>query len=348
MRWGVGVVGLVVLWGGLLRLSGQELRGVEGVELLRQEALPRWREYQRLTERWVGSAVLEEDIQRGDGKRIKGRSRYVVRQSEAGGVYEHYLEHYEPRGPVRGDYVYGVNSRYAFWLEKGVMEEFEPQTQKRWQLRSLDLGGDGKVFFQGEHPTTVWDMVRGIKLTGLNVVGKNLPELLEYEPFRVVRMREVVEGGRGLWEVEFECPHAVDRPPYYAAQGGVMRLDAGAYWTLVWGRFRTQDIIATGVCEISIEYKVDNGVPIPVRRREVGSRSNGTKSRYEVTYDFFVPSRGLDEQEFTLSSYGLPEPVGVEWEKKTPVYVWLLLAAGVLGLLAVVLAWLAKRRRATG
>jgi len=38
----------------------------------------------------------------------------------------------------------------------------------------------------------------------------------------------------------------------------------------------------------------------------------------------------------------------VEWERKTPVYVWLLLAAGVLGLLAVVLAWLAKRRRATG
>jgi hypothetical protein len=56
----------------------------------------------------------------------------------------------------------------------------------------------------------------------------------------------------------------------------------------------------------------------------------------------------LDEREFTLSSYGFPEPVGVEWEKKTPVYVWLLLAAGVLGLLAVVLAWLAKRRRTTG
>jgi hypothetical protein len=54
------------------------------------------------------------------------------------------------------------------------------------------------------------------------------------------------------------------------------------------------------------------------------------------------------DAEFTLSAFGLPEPVGVVWEKKTPVYVWLLLAAGVLGLLAVVLAWLAKRRRTTG
>jgi len=40
--------------------------------------------------------------------------------------------------------------------------------------------------------------------------------------------------------------------------------------------------------------------------------------------------------------------VGVEWRRKTPVYVWLLLAAGVLGLLALVLRWLAQRRRTTG
>jgi hypothetical protein len=56
----------------------------------------------------------------------------------------------------------------------------------------------------------------------------------------------------------------------------------------------------------------------------------------------------IPDREFMLTAFGLPEPKGVEWEKKTPVYVWLLLAAGVLGLLAVVLAWLAKRRRATG
>jgi len=58
--------------------------------------------------------------------------------------------------------------------------------------------------------------------------------------------------------------------------------------------------------------------------------------------------KSTDASEFQLSYYGFPEPVGVEWERRTPVYVWLLLAAGVLGLLAVVLAWLAKRRRTTG
>jgi hypothetical protein len=41
----------------------------------------------------------------------------------------------------------------------------------------------------------------------------------------------------------------------------------------------------------------------------------------------------------------LPEPVGVVWEKRTPVYVWLLVAAGVLLTLGVFFRWLARRLR---
>ena len=74
-----------------------------------------------------------------------------------------------------------------------------------------------------------------------------------------------------------------------------------------------------------------------------GVRGGREVISYDVSYNQAIP----DEQ-FRLSHYGLPEPVGVEWERGTPVYVWLFLAAGVLGLLALGLRWLAHRRRTTG
>jgi hypothetical protein len=70
---------------------------------------------------------------------------------------------------------------------------------------------------------------------------------------------------------------------------------------------------------------------------------NHLKRHMEVTLSH--SERQLRDEEFTLSAFGLPEPVGVVWEKRTPVYVWLLVAAGVLLTLAVFLRWLARRLR---
>ncbi len=51
--------------------------------------------------------------------------------------------------------------------------------------------------------------------------------------------------------------------------------------------------------------------------------------------------------DYRLSAYNLPEPEGVVWDKPTPTYVWLLAAAGVLGLLSVMFAWLKRRSTRT-
>jgi hypothetical protein len=55
-----------------------------------------------------------------------------------------------------------------------------------------------------------------------------------------------------------------------------------------------------------------------------------------------------DEVEFTLSAFGLPEPPGVEWDKRTPRYVWFLIAAAVFAIVAGGLRYYAKRRRSVG
>lgn len=51
----------------------------------------------------------------------------------------------------------------------------------------------------------------------------------------------------------------------------------------------------------------------------------------------------LDDEVFSLSGYGLPEPQGVTWKNPTPRYVWLLAAGGVCVALAVLFRWLARR-----
>ncbi|MDY3555512.1 hypothetical protein R5W24_004655, partial [Gemmata sp. JC717] len=54
-----------------------------------------------------------------------------------------------------------------------------------------------------------------------------------------------------------------------------------------------------------------------------------------------------DESEFSLTAFGLPEPEGVAWEKRTPSYVWALTATGVFAALAAVFRVLMVRRART-
>ena len=57
-----------------------------------------------------------------------------------------------------------------------------------------------------------------------------------------------------------------------------------------------------------------------------------------ITYPTDIP-----EDRFTLSVYGFPEPEGVVWDKPTPTYVWLLVAANSFALLAALFTALKRR-----
>jgi len=98
---------------------------------------------------------------------------------------------------------------------------------------------------------------------------------------------------------------------------------------------------------ITNEYQVVNGLPVPLRSMRRGLYRWGDHVvEVDDTYEYQVdPSIDPPEREFTLSAFGLPEPVGVVWEKRTPVYVWLLVAAGVLLTLGIFFRWLARRLR---
>lgn len=103
-----------------------------------------------------------------------------------------------------------------------------------------------------------------------------------------------------------------------------------------------------GNLDITIDQKTIHGVPVPVRfvRRELYTEPAGGM---EVTSDASYqidPVVDLPDAEFTLSAFGLPEPVGVTWSKPTPNYFWWLVAAGGCVLLALGFRYLARRRAA--
>lgn len=72
-----------------------------------------------------------------------------------------------------------------------------------------------------------------------------------------------------------------------------------------------------------------------------GARVGPAKQAHELEVNNNVP-----DSEFTLSAFGLPEPAGMEAVKKpVPMYLWILLAAAVCGVLAFAFRYLAERKR---
>jgi len=101
-----------------------------------------------------------------------------------------------------------------------------------------------------------------------------------------------------------------------------------------------------GVLTLKNTVAMLDGLPVPERSIQVQDYSSDGKPfvlKLDCEYKIDLGVRFRPE-DFSLSHYGLPEPPGVTWERPTPTYVWLLLAAAVLGVVAVGCRWLLKRR----
>jgi hypothetical protein len=68
------------------------------------------------------------------------------------------------------------------------------------------------------------------------------------------------------------------------------------------------------------------------------------ETRREITHDVRIGDR-VREEEFTLSAFGLPEPVGTS-KKNNLRYAWFLIAAGVLAVVSIIIRYFARRRAA--
>ncbi|HXG09858.1 MAG TPA: hypothetical protein VNK04_08730, partial [Gemmataceae bacterium] len=95
----------------------------------------------------------------------------------------------------------------------------------------------------------------------------------------------------------------------------------------------TQDIEpGSKYIEESYEYEAEGAYPpLKLIERTFRDRQDPTTSElaWRIEFTKFTRVAPLDEAEFRLSAFGLPEPLGVTWSKPTRWYLWLSLAGAL-------------------
>ena len=232
--------------------------------------------------------------------------------------------------------VYVVAPWYGFLLQRQDMQ------QEKWLLIDMyrpEQLRDAKLESMEHHPLRIRSQcLRPLSAYGIG--GIRLTKMAEISAIQIDR----VEGGEGsLLTVQYTSRSK--NPSSKAVEQIRMVVDREACYCPV--EIQRSN---TAQPQLFIEERRTIISKQPIR---CGSYSYRTIYDGKVINDISITfsdysDRMPSEEELRLSYYGLPEPVGVEWGRKTPVYVWLLVAAGVLGLLALGLRWLAHRRRTTG
>jgi hypothetical protein len=173
------------------------------------------------------------------------------------------------------------------------------------------------------------------KCTGWIVFGKHLHDLWSDA---TIALDPVRQNGRGNYLVPF-----VQRKDGKVIYRCEIELNPNQGWRIEASRSGVLDRL-----ERTEEMSYGNdGFPVPIPNRYVFNETDvktGHRLQAITAVSRFQSHPRRAEEEFTLSAYGLPEPVGVVWKKPTPRYVWFLVAAGMFGVLAVGFRRLARGR----
>ncbi|MEM4721704.1 MAG: hypothetical protein QXT73_06570 [Candidatus Methanomethylicaceae archaeon] len=184
----------------------------------------------------------------------------------------------------------------------------------------------------------------------------SLEQLVKQPGFEVVHAEQIDKGQQQLVRVEFRSPKKVavlgSSSIDYCYENGWIIFDPERYWipleykaSVTWlgaQEIKTEEHGAMEYTKISHE--------LPVLKQMDGRIKGKSTKGIPVELDFvfrteylireYVPS----VEEFTLSAFGLPEPVGVEWERPVRWYLWLTLAGMVCLVAGGVFYWLSRRR----
>lgn len=172
---------------------------------------------------------------------------------------------------------------------------------------------------------------------------KQAPTLYEISQSPTFRVTRVTPKGGTLDQVEFE----------YAGTSGVLLTDRSRSSLVIQSSVRGGTNSPGSVPWFAdmkrreVENGPDDKTPFRCRLIEVivGNVGDPPDQHNHKLYEFSDYSdTPVPDEVFTLSHYGLPEPVGVAATKRVPNTVWLLIAAAACGVLAVGLRYAARRR----
>ena len=309
--------------------------GVE--QLIDEEVISKWKAYERFSRSLQGTA--RKTIVRDSGK--EERTQFVYKQNQ------NCMSRFVIDEQKSTEYCQFVNAGYAASLKRSksnsgdfVLERIseDPQGPFPGYTKSISFWTSPEIsphFYAGSTP---------------------LSQFVVDSHSRVVKVSKISEKGRELVRLDFNDLHEDAKAGMRSENSGWLILDPSRCWCVL--RTKTlSKVTSKGVHTTSIENEVEfetvdhpSGFPL-VKTKTSRSmlhtyrgKEAKTNSRSTTDYEWEVNDR-VPDSEFTLTAFGLPEPGSEPVKKSTPLYVWILVAAGVCAVLAVGFRHLARRRR---
>ncbi|MBI1915383.1 MAG: hypothetical protein HYS12_11700 [Planctomycetes bacterium] len=321
-------------------VCGQESSSLK--ERFLTEAPKAWEDYWAFAERLSGTHTWQSTHTEPNGKVFLTTTwKYQVKQKDDHRLFA--VEVVEGSGslPTR---VEAANPRYAFQLTR-------PEGKTDWILSKLDLKVlDGSTVSLGG--LSLRELIRE-QISGHFVAERHtLAYLIRRPTFKVLRASAVTRDGRELVRIDFDNAHPwvtpserskfpKKYPPFDPVQSGSLLLDPDHSWCLaeseIVEEWMKPDNSGPFRRPVKYIYEYREGTdrfPILTRIVTQAKRNPELNVRgWEFLFEFDLrESPEPEDEEFTLTAYGLPEPVGMELPRRSRAWLWFGLAAvAVLG-----------------
>lgn len=319
------IVAFCVTAGAEANNSGQ---GKDLKDAFLAEAPRQWTEYANFASQLHGTMEYVRKQDNVEARRVRfeyknnERCRLYVAQPSIGTNLE-------------GD-AFGRNQVYAFHLQR-------KDSGQPWVIVNVEKHEAGK---KSETYRELADSVTALCSCLHLHATASLPDLVKQPTFRVLKAGSVQAQGEELIQIDFDNSHALQENgrDFYPIQAGTLLLDAKRHWCLRACTLRVKFVNAEGYVKKTVEYQaLANPFPIPKRSHEARefttSKGENQAATVEQVFTVSEPSSLPEDQEFTLSAFGLQEPPGVIWSKPTPWYLW----AGGIAFVCLILGFLCKR-----
>jgi hypothetical protein len=330
----VTLLSLVVGIGSLKGQTSEELQ-----QRFLNEAPHRWEEYRAKIEQFDGTVTVVMNV----GSKPDFHVRFEYKHnSNCRLCLEQSLLKESPAGSL-----FAYNTRYGFSLARKTADQ-------PWVVTGYNLRQDDSV--TPEVRETLSRLILLRKLVRASTT--DLADLVREPTFRILRALPVSHDGEDLVQIEFDNSHELalssdkkSGKKFDPIQAGSLLLDPNRYWCVRACELRNKYINADAKIKVDVELRdLSAKFPVPKRIVESNDQTRPMGERLLVTFvtdfDLHEPLHLPPDDAFTLSAFGLPEPLGVTWSKPTRWYLWLSLAGALCLGGSGVFYWLKRRAAA--
>lgn len=252
-------------------------------------------------------------------------------------------------------------TRLQILPERSLFEyaRIEPNNEDKYETERIVINDKYYAKLQKRNPSANWILVehkpfapklavkrRNIILPWTMLANVQFTDWL-LDPAVVITRLNALGGGKTRMHFELrETPGK--RPVNDLMRSGYIDFDEARGFCITGFVINQRSQFSEWTESCTCAYKPSAGIPCleevtfdspEIRSVKFGTSKSHTVSKYSVEYNL-----DLSDNEVWLSYYGLPEPFGIVRERRTPTYVWWLLAAGVFALLGIGF-WILQYRR---